>query len=225
MNEKTKRLLALLGWGCTLAPVPLLLAGQAAAWAEAGGSATGTGTHDQSGAPVAVAEELVTAPFTVEDIDRNHRTLAVRSPDGERTTMSVPADMQGFEKLKKGDKIDVDYYRSVAVSVLPAGSAAAANQPREQSQRMMNGHANGGGNSGGGTAMKGRQITSSAEVVSVNRRDNSMQVKGPGGKTQTVNVQDPSLQKKMQGLKPGDVVQVTYTEAVVAAVRPSQSRK
>jgi hypothetical protein len=218
MNKTMKRLLALIGGGCALTLVPLL-AGQAPAFAQAAGGPSGTGTPDQAAAPVAVAEELVTAPFTVEDIDHKQRTLTVRSPDGEKMTMSVPADTEGFKRLKKGDKIDVDYYRAAVVSVLPAGSAAASNQPREQSQGVTSGHG------GGGAATRGRQVTSSAEVVSVNRRDNSMKVKGPGGKTQTVSVQDPAVQNKVQGLKPGDVVQVTYTEAVVAAIRPSQSRK
>lgn len=218
MNKTTKRLLALIGGGCALAAVPSL-AGQAPAFAQAAGSASGSGAQGESAAPVAVAEELVTAPFTVEDIDRKNRTLTLRSADGEKVSMSVPADTQGFEQLKKGDKIELDYYRAAVVSVLPAGSAAARNQPREQSQGATSGQG------GGGAASRGRQVTSSAEVVSVNRRDNSMKVKGPGGKTQTVSVQDPATQQKIQGVKPGDVVQVTYTEAVVAAIRPSQSRK
>jgi hypothetical protein len=64
-------------------------------------------------------------------------------------------------------------------------------------------------------------MISSTEVISVNRKDNTIKVKGQNGSpTHTVSVQDPSLQRQIQGLKPGDVVQITYTEAVAARIRP-----
>jgi hypothetical protein len=214
MGKTTMRWVALLGWGCAVGSAPLLV-GQAAAWAQdnnAGNNAPTAGGHDQAAVPIAASEELVTAPFTVEDVDRAHRRVAVRSPDGDRMTVDVPSDVAGFDKLKKGDKIDVDYYKAVAVSLLPAGSAPGNGAP-ERSQRMAS-------NNGNGQATRGRQVTSSVQVVSLNPQDNTMQVKGSNGKTQTVTVDDPALQKKLQVIKPGDVVQVTYTEAIAAAIRP-----
>ncbi len=37
----------------------------------------------------------------------------------------------------------------------------------------------------------------------------------------TVNVQDPALQAKLPSLKPGQVVQFDYIEAVAADIRPA----
>ena len=34
----------------------------------------------------------------------------------------MPADVQGFDKLKVNDKIDIDYMQSVAVGFLPPGT-------------------------------------------------------------------------------------------------------
>jgi len=60
--------------------------------------------------------------------------------------------------------------------------------------------------------------------MSVNLQDNSVQIKGPGGNVHTVTVQNPSVQQKLQDVKPGDLVQITYTEAVAAAIRPSHGK-
>ena len=74
---------------------------------------------------------------------------------------------------------------------------------------------------GGGTAMGSRETTMSAEVVSVDVPNSKVTFKGPKGNRRTVTVQDPAMQKKLPSLKPGQVVQFTYTEAIAASIRPS----
>jgi hypothetical protein len=49
---------------------------------------------------------------------------------------------------------------------------------------------------------------------------NKVTFKGPRG-VRTVEVQDPSLQAKLPSLKPGQVVQLTYTEAMAASIQPA----
>jgi hypothetical protein len=163
--------------------------------------------------PIAFDEEVVTVPVTVEDIDKKARTIVARVPDGTRSTVKIPEDVQGFDRLKKGDKIDLSYYRAVAVSVIPGGSsAAAAAQQKSDLQRASAGHAG------------GRPVTTSATVTSTSKPNGAVEIKGQNGKVQTVAPQDSAVQKNMQGLKPGDVIQIVYTEAVATALRPSQSR-
>src|SRR5690349_9884121 len=65
---------------------------------------------------------------TVTAIDRAKRTATLKNSDGESKTVQVPADMKGFDTLKVGDKIDIDYYESVAVKVLPKGSKPSMSQ-------------------------------------------------------------------------------------------------
>jgi hypothetical protein len=146
--------------------------------------------------PVAYEEQLVTAPVMVEDIDKKNRTLIVRDVDGQKSTVRVPPDVQRFDQLKKGDKIELAYYRAVAVSVVPHSTASA------------------------GTAQR-HPVAGPAEVVSVNKRDKTIQVKGDDGKTQTVSAQDAAVGKKMQTLKPGDAIEIIYTEAVATSILPS----
>jgi hypothetical protein len=70
----------------------------------------------------------------------------------------------------------------------------------------------------------GNQVTTSATVTSTNKANGAVEIKGQNGKIQTVASQDPAVQRNMQGLKPGDVIQIVYTEALATALRPSQSR-
>jgi hypothetical protein len=210
MHKSVRILLSL--WGLALAPVAM----HGPAWAQAGtqgaqGAQGAPGSESRAAAPVAVEEELVTIPVTVEEIDKKNRTMTVRTADGERIPLTVPPDVQNFDKLKKGEKIDIDYYRAVAVRVIPGGAAGSASQAAQNAPIAQGG--------------KGPQTTSSGKVTSVDRNDHTMKVKGDDGKSQTMSVRDPSLQNQVQGIKPGDLVEITYTEAVLAAVRSQDKKK
>jgi ribosomal protein S1 len=67
----------------------------------------------------------------------------------------------------------------------------------------------------------GREMTVSGTVVSIDPKFNKVTFKGPRGDVRTVTVQDPDMQKKLHRLKVGQVVQITYTEAMAAAIRPA----
>jgi hypothetical protein len=160
--------------------------------------------------PVAYEEELVTVPVTVENIDKQARTIVVRAPDGAHSTVKVPEDVQGLDRLKKGEKIDLTYYKAVAVSVVPGGSSAAvAAQPKSDTKRTSASPSHSGG----------KRVTSSATVTSVNK-NGSVEVKNQNGESQTVTAKDASVEKSLQGLQPGDVIQIIYTEAVATSLVP-----
>jgi hypothetical protein len=164
-------------WGCILALAGVALS--APAWAH---------------------EVLLSVPVTIEQLDRKNRTMVVKTADGDRIPMEVPPDVQEFDKVNKGDKVEIDYYRAVAVRVLPGAAGSESAQAQET-----------------GTGAD-KRVTSTSRVVSAN--DRTMRVKDPSGKTQTVSAQDPSVQKQLQGVKPGDLVELTYTEAILAGLHP-----
>jgi ribosomal protein L2 len=149
--------------------------------------------------------ETTHATVAVTAIDRSGRKFTVKGSDGEKTEISAPADLKEFDKLKVGDKIDVDYTESTAIGMLPKGTKPSA------TERMaaMPGAA-------------GRELSVSAEVVKVDAANNKVTFKGPKGKLRTVTVQDPDLQARLPDLKPGQVLVFQYTEAVAAAIQPSK---
>jgi len=154
------------------------------------------------------AAEMTHATATVTAIDRSARTVTLKKEDGEEEVINVPADVKAFDRLKVGDRVDIDYYQSLAISLMPPGSKPSMS---ERTRRSM-------GATGG---MTGKETTVSAQVMSVDPAANKVTFKGPKGKMKTITVQDPQLQQKLPSLKPGQVVQFTYTEATAASIRPA----
>jgi hypothetical protein len=165
------------------------------------------------GAQVALAgpssTRLTRETVTVVAIDRVARTMTLQNIDGETKTVDVPTEVRAFDTVKIGDHVDIDYTESMAVSVLPPGSKPSAAESTAGLKTSPSG------------ASSAHQMSVSAEIVSIDRANNKVTFKGPKGNTQTVSVADPAMQRKLPSLKPGQVVQLTYTEAVAAAIRPS----
>ena len=121
----------------------------------------------------------------------------------------MPSDVKVFDKLKVGEKVDIDYYQSLAVSMAPSGSKPSMSERRGRAVDM-----------GGG--VRGREVMLTAEVVNVDPSANTVTFKGPKGNLRTVHVENPTLQEKLPSLKPGQVVQFDYTQATAASIRPSK---
>ena len=104
-------------------------------------------------APVGFAEEEVTsAPLTVERVDQKNRNLFLRAPDGTQSTVQIPMGTPGFDALKKGDRVQLDYY---AAEVFGGGQPAkGANQTGSTSDHG----AQAGGTSSGPNNGKVRNI-------------------------------------------------------------------
>lgn len=159
------------------------------------------------------AERMTSQTFVVSGIDRSKRSVTLTNAEGERNTMSVPPEIKSFDTLKVGDRVDVDYKESIAVSLAPTGAKPSVTE-KTMGSRM----------SGGGAGAMGREVQVVAQVVSVDPDNNKVTFKGPKGNTKTVSVEDPTMQQKLPSLKPGQNVQFTYTEAVAASIRPAPAK-
>jgi Cu/Ag efflux protein CusF len=167
------------------------------------GAATPTSTN-----PGASKSQLTHETVVVTALDRAKRSVTLQTPEGETKQVSVPEDLKVYDSLKVGDKIDIDYYESIQLTMLPAGTKPSMSQTTTGG-RMGEGK-------GGGAA---RETQFSTEITAIDTKNNKVTLKGPQGKSKTVAVQDPEVQKKLQSMKVGDVVQLTYTEAVAASIR------
>jgi len=152
--------------------------------------------------------QLTHITATVTSIDRSDRSVTLKGDDGNEVTINVPTDVKAFDKLKTGDKVDIDYYESLAISLAPSGSKPTATERRGRSVDM-----------GGG--VRGREVMVTAEVISVDPNANTVTFKGPKGNIRTIKVENPTLQEKLPNLKPGQVVQFDYTQATAASIRPA----
>jgi Cu/Ag efflux protein CusF len=169
-------------------------------------SASSTTTTEMgNGAPSTTTTTHATVVVT--SLDKSARKLTVKKPDGDKVTLQAAPDVKAYDHLKVGDKIDIDYMESVALSFLPPGTKPSASEKTMRGGEM-------------GTAGGAREVTASAEIISVDAAANKVTFKGPRG-VRTVVVQDPALQSKLPSLKPGQVVQLTYTEAMAASIQPA----
>jgi hypothetical protein len=172
-------------------------------------AAPATETSESSSAGGHEVSKLQHMTATIAAIDRADRMVTLKSDEGNEETVTVPSDSKVFDKLKVGEKVDIDYYQSLAVSMAPSGSKPSMSERRGRAVDM-----------GGG--VRGREVTMTAEVVSVDPSANVVTFRGPKGNLRTVHVENPALQEKLPSLKPGQVVQFDYTQAIAASIRPSK---
>jgi len=157
---------------------------------------------------VVVGSVDVTA--TVAKIDQKTRLVTLKADDGEEYTFVASADVANLDQVKKGDRVTATYTEALAYEVKQVGktgaemSAAAAVAPR-------------GAKPAGAVA---EQTTVTVKVAAINTKAPSVTFKGPEGK-RTVKVKDPS---KLEGVKVGDTVQITYVEAVGIKVAKASTK-
>ncbi len=149
----------------------------------------------------------------VTAIDRTTRSVTLENSDGETRTVGVPPDMKAFDTLKVGDHVDVDYSESIALAMMPPGTKTT------MTERTT------GGRVQPGIAVAGREVTATVQVVSVDEAMNKVTFKGPKGNVRTVTVYDPAMQKKLASLQPGQMVQISYREAIAASIKPAPAAK
>jgi hypothetical protein len=150
---------------------------------------------------------------TVEAVDHSARTVTLRDEEGQSHSVKVPEDVRAFDQVKKGDMVKVGYQESVAFNVHKKGEAKPEYRSSERMERTQGGQP--------GRVMEREEVVS-AEVVSVDPDKNILKVKGPQGKTRTINVADPEARERLKDIKKGDVIEMTYTEAMAVTLEPAK---
>lgn len=159
--------------------------------------------------PRLLAEEYVEGEAVVLAVNKPDRTVTLRNAQGQSNTIAVPADVD-LNRLKKGDPVLIGVYQALSLRVLPPGSAA------------LGATAAGGSTAPGqpeGRAW-GQQLVVVKEVTAIDLVAHTATLRGADGQTRTVAVKDPQMQDRMRNLRVGDLVELTYSEAVAAKVLP-----
>ena len=154
--------------------------------------------------------DSVTVTATVTSIDLATRTVELKGKDGKTATVVVPEEVANLDKLKVGDTVKTTYAVAIAAEILKPGETAA---PASVSAAKQ----------GGGEIVSARQESAVVKIKSIDLKTNSVTLIGPKGNTETVKVKRPELQEKLKTLKPGDEVQLTYTEAMAIKVEPKKA--
>jgi len=159
-----------------------------------------------TGQPKVLKENMKTVTATVESIDLATRAVTLKGPDGKVMGLKVSEEVKNLPQVKVGDKVTVTYYESIAAQIIKPGTgpASAAQQAVATAKP---------GEKPAGAMVQ--QVTVVATVEAIDKTTQHVTLKGPEGNTVEVKVKNP---KNLEGVKVGDEVAITYTEAMAISV-------
>ena len=123
-------------------------------------------------------------------------------------TIKCGPEVKRFDELKVGDTITFRYQESIAYSIRKPGQPSGL--PAETGPAVTRGT----GPKPGGTLAQ--QETATVTVKAIDPKVPSVTVLTEDGRTASFKVED---KKNLEGVKVGDKVEVTYTEAVIISVK------
>ena len=165
--------------------------------------------------PKSVSSENVTqATATVLSVDRNNRTLVLRSSDGVDTVVVVGPEVRNFDQISAGDTVTATYREALLAQVVPKGSAMSEPTTTITESRAKEGELP--------AAAVSASVSTDVVIQSVDQSFDTVTFKRPDGVVRTVAVDDPEATKFVHHLKPGDEVRVTYTEATAIALSKAE---
>jgi hypothetical protein len=150
--------------------------------------------------PVASTRDVLRLVARVERVDRLGRTLTLRAENGLVHTVYVDQQLTLFDELKSGDTVRIRIAESIVVAVRPHGKPSAIADTTAAAKEA-------GGKEGTDVL---QQLKATVTIESVDMRTQMVVYKDGNKRTVARYVLDPRL---LQGLKRGDVVEVTYTRA------------
>jgi hypothetical protein len=144
---------------------------------------------------------------TITAINKTTRVVTVKDDKGAVEDIRCGPEVLRFDELKVGDVVKFDYYEATVYEIAKPGApaAVAAEQATVRGQGVKP--------SGAFT----NQVKLTVTVTAIDPAGTSVTVKKPDGQTMVAQVKD---KKNIEGLKVGDVVSITFTEALMITVDP-----
>jgi Cu/Ag efflux protein CusF len=152
-------------------------------------------------------QQTITATAVVKKIDQKTRMVTLKGSDGQTKTIHVSDEVKNLAQVKRGDTVTIAYYESIAWELRKRGTATPSVDAAADASRNPAGQMPG--------AVAGAAVNVVAKITKIDKATNTVTLKGPKGKTVQVKVKDPS---RLEGVKVGDLVEITYTEAMAISV-------
>ena len=156
--------------------------------------------------------EEVTA--SVESVDPASRAMVLKGQEGIRVAMVAGPEVRNLEQIKPGDKVVAVYHQALAADVKPRGTPVAAPSAADHVERAKPGEKPAGA--------AGVSVATTVQIESVDKSFNTVSFRRSDGIVRTVAVEHPDAQRFIRTLKPGDPVEIVYTEALAVSVVPAK---
>lgn len=153
--------------------------------------------------------QFVSVTATVEDIDYQTRQVTLKGPQGNVITFTADERVKRLNEIKVGDKVTADYYVSLATEI---------REPTEEEKAEPLAVVAGAAKAPPGISPAAgglRRIRAVVTIEALNRAAQTVTLKGPRGRYLTVRVAEPA---RLEKVRLGDTVIVTYTEALAISV-------
>jgi Cu/Ag efflux protein CusF len=165
-----------------------------------------TGEPANAQKPVSLAE-VVSETFTIEQIDHTTRRVTLKDKDGYVEDVICGPEVTRFDALKVGDRVTFRYHESLVTAIQRPGTAKAAGSAAVTRTP---------GTKPGGTIAQ--QMTAVVSLEAIDAKVPSVSIKTEDGRRMSFKVENA---KNLEGYKPGDKVEVTYTQALAVSVEPA----
>jgi hypothetical protein len=169
-----------------------------------------TTTEAKTSPGSAEVTQKTVAEAKVQAIDAEKRLITLRSADGSTVVLEAGPAVKNFAQIKVGDTVMAQYVESLAVSLKKPGEASAP-----PSAVIVGASAPLGEKPAAGV---GAQVSVTVTIDSVDLAKNVVVFTLPTGEMRAARVQRPEGREFIKGLKAGDRVEITYTEAMAISV-------
>jgi hypothetical protein len=163
-------------------------------------------------APVLV-DKLVEKTATVEAVYLPTRMVALRGEDGRTATVMAGPEVRNLDQVQVGDRVTVSYYEGIAAEVKKSGEGVEGVEESGQTVAARPGQRPAGA--------VGSTVRTTVRIESVDTSANTVTFRSEDGLVRTIPVFDPDARRFIRELRPGQDVEITYTEAVAVEVRPA----
>jgi hypothetical protein len=150
-----------------------------------------------------VSSETMTAKVIA--VNQKTREVTVKLDNGEEHSFIAGDDVKNLAQVKKGDIITAVYTEAIAYEVKEHGTTGVKTTTASQ------GAAPGSKPAG----VVAQQTTVTVMITAIDPTVPTVTFMGPRGNKETIKVRDP---KNLNGVKVGDKVDITYTEALAIKV-------
>lgn len=151
----------------------------------------------------------VSRTFVIDAIDHSTRLVTLRDTDGSTATIYCGPEVKRFDALKVGDKVTFRYHESMVYQINKPGAAAPTAATAGATRTP--------GDRPGATIAQ--QMTTVVTVDAVDPKTPSVSVTSADGRKMSFKVDNP---KNLEGVKAGDKVEITYTQAFAVSVEPAK---
>jgi hypothetical protein len=178
--------------------------------APAGTTVSSAGTHTQ------ISDQL-SATATVVALDKAQRLVTLRGDDGRVFQIKAGDEVRNFDQIAVSDQLKVKYKVTLSATLLPAGEAQSAPVGGVVAARAAPGEKPAAGMSA--------MVSVRVKVASLDPAHDIVVCTLPSGELVAHKVATDEGRAFVKHLKPGDLVQLDYSEALALSVEEVQPAK